>query len=172
MLLSCLYWLLKNLHILHLVPMLCLFLLAVTKIAQRIVDWMHISHSWCFVLYLLTKVVTNFMKQSPSSEANSHTANQEILCIFWNPEFHYCAHKGPHKINKDSFVISHWSTAVTACDNHALSLDILFVTCFRTNSNDAIHVSVTFSSHVLPLCLIPSTFAASLMYKLILYMLY
>jgi hypothetical protein len=29
------------------------------------------------------------MEQSPSSEANSHSASQEIPRLFWNPEVHY-----------------------------------------------------------------------------------
>ena len=32
---------------------------------------------------------TNSMEHSPSWEANSSSANQEIPCIFWNPEVHY-----------------------------------------------------------------------------------
>jgi hypothetical protein len=35
---------------------------------------------------------SNFMEQSPSWEANSHSASQEISCILWNPKVHYCVH--------------------------------------------------------------------------------
>jgi hypothetical protein len=32
------------------------------------------------------------MEQSPSWEANSLSASQEILCILWIPQVHYCVH--------------------------------------------------------------------------------
>jgi hypothetical protein len=35
------------------------------------------------------------MKQSPSWETNSHSANQEIPCISWNLKVHYHVHKSP-----------------------------------------------------------------------------
>jgi len=35
------------------------------------------------------------MKQSPSSEANSHAASQEIPCLIWNLKVHYHVHKSP-----------------------------------------------------------------------------
>jgi len=31
--------------------------------------------------------LTNSMEQSPFSEANSHSACQEITCLLWNPRF-------------------------------------------------------------------------------------
>jgi hypothetical protein len=38
----------------------------------------------------------NSMDQSPSWEANSHSARQENLCLLQNPEFHYHVHKSHH----------------------------------------------------------------------------
>jgi hypothetical protein len=35
------------------------------------------------------------MEQSPSSEANSHSATQNISRLLWNPNFHYHVHKIP-----------------------------------------------------------------------------
>jgi hypothetical protein len=33
------------------------------------------------------------MEQSPSWEANSHSASQEIPCLLCNLKVHYCIHK-------------------------------------------------------------------------------
>jgi hypothetical protein len=33
------------------------------------------------------------MQQSPSWEANSHSASQDIPHLLWNQKFHYCVHK-------------------------------------------------------------------------------
>jgi len=35
------------------------------------------------------------MKQSPSREADSHSASQDIPYIVWDPKVHYYVHEGP-----------------------------------------------------------------------------
>jgi hypothetical protein len=35
------------------------------------------------------------MEQSPSWEADSHSAGPEIPCLLWNPRVHYRVHKNP-----------------------------------------------------------------------------
>ena len=49
------------------------------------------------VLYFsaIITTLTNSVDQSPSREANSRSASQEIPCILWNPTIQYSVHKNP-----------------------------------------------------------------------------
>ena len=47
------------------------------------------------VSILFTYLLTHFMAQSPTWEANRFSASQEIPCILWNPKIHYHIHKYP-----------------------------------------------------------------------------
>jgi hypothetical protein len=47
------------------------------------------------VVFFSPNQITNFMEQSPSWEADSHSASQEIPCLLWNTKVHYRVHKTP-----------------------------------------------------------------------------
>jgi hypothetical protein len=49
----------------------------------------------CTSQHLETRTLTNYMEQSPSWEACSQSASQEILRLLWNPEVHYRVHNSP-----------------------------------------------------------------------------
>jgi hypothetical protein len=59
----------------------------------------HVASHLCDLLIHLLRVqkgtlTTNSLEQSPSLEANSRSASQEIPHLLWNPEVHGCVNKG------------------------------------------------------------------------------
>jgi len=52
--------------------------------------------------------LTNNMDQSPSWQANSHSASQEIARLFWNPTVRYHVHKNPQGLSPVSHFLTSW----------------------------------------------------------------
>jgi hypothetical protein len=56
----------------------------------------------CYVPYILNYLLTYFMQQSPSWEANRFEASQEIAAFLWNPKVLYRTHKCPPSVPSQS----------------------------------------------------------------------
>jgi hypothetical protein len=50
------------------------------------------------IIAICSHILTYFMEQSPSWEANRFAASQEITRILWNPKVHYRIHKCPLRV--------------------------------------------------------------------------
>ena len=81
-----------------------LLLVRTVHFEVRITFW-YWGYFWKFLVYYDicglwrswedTYLLTYFMQQSSSSEANRFAASQEIRRILWNPKVHYHRHKCP-----------------------------------------------------------------------------
>jgi len=70
-----------------------LFIYLLTYLLAYLLTYLLIYLLACLFTYLLTYVLTYSMEQSPSSEANRFSANQEIPRILWKTKVHYRFHK-------------------------------------------------------------------------------
>jgi hypothetical protein len=57
--------------------------------------WYMITVYCCYIDLWGERNITNSMKENPSWEANNCSAGQEIPCLLWNPEVHFCVHRSP-----------------------------------------------------------------------------
>jgi len=54
--------------------------------------------------FMTTIYLRNYTEQSPISEVDSRSTSQEIPCLLWNPEVHYCVYINPPVVANHSQV--------------------------------------------------------------------
>ena len=92
-----------------------------------LLHWLLIYHLW-FVLrlcHLLAYLLSHFMDQISSWEANRFSASQEIPRILWSPKVHYRIHKCPTLIQINP---------VNASPSHYLILSSIYACVFQVVS--------------------------------------
>jgi len=109
--------------------------------------------------YYLCRSSYNSMEQSPSCEANSQSASQEINLPLYNPKVHHHAHKGPplipiltqmhpvhtftpyfHHIHSNIVLIStprssKWSLTIRSSDINIIYISHISHTCYMPRTS-------------------------------------
>jgi hypothetical protein len=93
------------------------------------------------------------MEQSPSSEADSHLASQEISRLLWNPGVHYRVHNSPPDESIPHPTNSMEQSPSSEADSHLASQEIP-----RLLWNPEVHYRVHNSPPLVPIHTFPPFF--------------